>query len=152
MPFGLDAIGRAIDASDRIVGIKDDICGEFVQRMCLKYNGAVPIYAGGRKHNHRSMHPFGVDGCLSTFMVFELHVARAYWSAIRADDLATARRIIVEDDQPFFDLVAGCHGGFDAGMHAAMEAIGLCKRFRRLPYANATDENVETIRAFLVKR
>lgn len=152
IPFGLDAIGRAIDQSAQIVGIKDDVCGEFAQRMCMKYNGAVPIYAGGRKQNHLSMHAFGVDGYLSTLMVFKPDVARRYWGAIQAGDLGAARRIIMEIDQPFFDLIATCNGGFDAGMHAAMEVAGLCGRFRRSPYANATDDNVEAVRAFLARQ
>jgi dihydrodipicolinate synthase/N-acetylneuraminate lyase len=85
------------------------------------------------------MHPYGVDGYMSTFLHFNPSVAQAYWTAVTAGDLSTAADVIVRYDRPYFEAVLGLPGGFDAGIHATFEAVGLASRWRRAPYYDLSD-------------
>jgi 4-hydroxy-tetrahydrodipicolinate synthase len=146
--FGLETIRRALDASDRIVAIKDDVCGDFAQKLCLAEHHRVAIFAGGLKQNHLSMWPFGVDGYLSTFITFQPDVTRRYWSAISKNDRAATQAVIRDIDNPFIEHIVTYPGGFDAAIHGTLELFGLAGRWRRKPYYSLSDAEMERLRAF----
>lgn len=147
--FGLDAIGRAIDASPDVVAVKNDF-GGFARRLSLDYADRLAVLAGGQKVNHLEMLPFGGgQGYLSTFASLVPEVASRYWSAVTAGDLTLAARICSTIDIPFFETIIGLPGGFDAGMHAALEAVGVGGRHRRAPYHTLSEVEAEPVRAFL---
>ncbi len=146
--FALEVIAAALDRVEPIAGIKDDVCGEFARRLCLLAHDRCPVFAGGQKQNHMNMHPYGVDGYLSTFLNFKPEVAHAYWSAIEANDLPAARRVIADIDMPFFQFISSLPGGFDAGVHAAYEVFGVAGRWRRPPYYSLSDEEMERVADF----
>lgn len=138
--FGLETIGRAVDASSGVVSVKDDFGGDFCRQLCLQFHDRISILAGGQKINHLAMEPFGgAHGYLSTFACLVPDVAARYWSAIGRGDVDGARKICQLIDIPFFDTIKTLPGGFDAGMHAAMEAVGIAGRFRRPPYYSLSD-------------
>jgi dihydrodipicolinate synthase/N-acetylneuraminate lyase len=136
--LGLEVLGRLL-AEPRIVALKDDVCGEFARRVGSLCHPRWAIISGGQKQNHLDMHPYGVDGYMSSFLHLNPSVAQAYWAAIRAGDLAAAADVIERYDRPLFDALLGLPGGFDAGIHAAFEAVGLAGRWRRGPYHDLTD-------------
>jgi dihydrodipicolinate synthase/N-acetylneuraminate lyase len=110
----------------------------------------VAYFIGGQKENHLDVLPYGCDGWMSTFILFFPEVAQVYWRAVQAGDLATAVAIIERIDRPFFDLaLANPAGGFDAFIHAAIELGGVAPRWRRAPYANLDDAQMERLRATL---
>jgi len=148
MAFGLETVDRALAASERIVAIKDDMCGVFAQHLCMAHAGDVAIYAGGQKINHFSMWPFGAQGYLSTFATLNPAIASRYWSAVKQDDRDGALAVIRDVDAPFFDHVMTYTGGFDAAMHGAMELLGLCGRWRRKPYYSLSDAEMERLGEF----
>lgn len=148
--FGLEAIRRALDLSDQIVAVKDDMGGDFIQRLCMAEHERVAITAGGTKRHHLHMAAFGsTAGYLSTFMTFKPDIAHRYWNAIVTQDWGGARAIVRDVDVPLFDHVMGYPGGFDAAMHGIMELYGICGRWRRPPYHSLTDAELEKLRAFL---
>lgn len=148
--FGLEAVGRALDASADVVSVKNDVGGGFARRLSLDYGDRAAILAGGQKVNHLEMLPFGGgQGYLSTFASLVPEVAARYWAAVSDGDLPLARRICATIDVPFFETVLGLPGGFDAGMHAALEAAGVGTRHRRPPYHTLDAAQAEPVRAFL---
>ena len=51
----------------------------------------------------------------------------------------------------YFDLILKQTGGFDAGIHATLELFGFCNRYRRAPYANMSDAEMEVFKDELIK-
>ena len=150
--FGLRTIDMALDLSESIVAVKDDMCGEFARKLGLLAHERCALIPGGQKQNHMNMWPYGCDGYLSTFCNFRPDVSRQYWAAIEAADLAAARRIIAQVDMPYFDYIVHLSGGFDAGIHATYELYGLGKRWRRPPYHSLSDAEMDELAAFLTER
>jgi 4-hydroxy-tetrahydrodipicolinate synthase len=137
--FGIETIQRALDRSENVVAIKDDVCGEFGRRVSLLAHSRCAIFVSGSKENHLNSLPYGCDGHMSTFLTFKPEIARRYWKAIHASDLQAARGVIRDCDIPFFDLIKAMPGGYDAGIHGVLELFGLAKRWRRKPYHSLSD-------------
>jgi len=147
--FGLRAVDLALERSEKIVAIKDDVCGAFGRRLGLLAHERCPIISGGLKQNHLDAWPYGCDGYLSTFITFKPEVSHAYWSAIESRDMAGIRRIIGKTDMPFFAFCYAQTGGKDAAVHGVMEAFGITQRWRRPPYYSLSDAEMEKVRGFL---
>ncbi len=149
--FGLDTLRLVRDTAENVVAIKDDMCGEFARKMSLLVQDRWAVISGGQKQNHLNNHPYGCDGYLSTFITMQPRVAHDYWAAITTNNAAEIRRIIRDIDHPFFELVLGLPGGFNAGMHALLELKGLAGRWRRKPYHSLTDAEMESFAAGVKK-
>jgi 4-hydroxy-tetrahydrodipicolinate synthase len=149
--FGLRTLECTLSATRNVVAIKDDICGPFARKMALMVHDHWAIMSGGQKQNHLDVHPYGCDGYLSTFITFKPEIARRYWSAIERSDIPAAARVIRDFDLPFFELVGGVNGGFDAGIHAVLELFGICQRWRRPPYYSLNDAETEHVAEALRK-
>lgn len=149
--FGLDTLRLVLEATDRVVAIKDDMCGEFARKMSLLVHDRWAVISGGQKQNHLNNHPYGCDGYLSTLITFKPEIAHAYWQAVSANNLPEARRIIRDFDYPFFELVMGLPGGFNAGIQAMLELKGIAQRWRRKPYHSLSDQELEAFAAGLRK-
>ena len=146
--FGLETIRLALDLSENIVAVKDDMCGDFARRLCLLAHQHCAVFAGGQKVNHMNMWPYGCDGYLSTFMSFRPDIAWKYWHAIEANDIETARGVISDIDIPFFDFLIKT-GNWNAAMHGVLELFGICKRWRRKPYYSLNDKEMDGLAKFL---
>ena len=146
--FGLETIGRALDLSEDIVSVKDDMCGDFARRLCLLAHERCAVWAGGCKVNHMNMWPYGCNGYLSSFMLFKPDIAWKYWHAIEANDMVAARDVIRDFDNPFFDFLDKL-GDWNAAMHGTLELFGVCKRWRRKPYYSLNDEEMDRLAVFL---
>ncbi len=143
--FGLETLRLVRDTVENVVAIKDDMCGEFARKMSLLVHDRWAVVSGGQKQNHLNNHPYGCDGYLSTFLSLQPAIAHAYWAAISANNMADVRRIIRDYDNPFFELVMGLPGGFNAGIQAALELKNIAKRWRRKPYHSLTDPELEML-------
>jgi len=149
--FGLDTLKLVLEATDKVVAIKDDMCGEFARKMSLLVHDRWAVVSGGQKQNHLNNHPYGCDGFLSTFITFKPEIAHAYWQAVVSGNLAETRRIIRDYDYPFFELIMGLPGGFNAGIQAMLELKGIAQRWRRKPYHSLADQEIEAFAAGLRK-
>ena len=78
-------------------------------------------------------------------MLLKPQISHAYWRAITTNNQPEIRRIIRDYDNPFFDLVMGLPGGFNAGIQACLELKGIAKRWRRKPYYSLTDSEMERL-------
>lgn len=147
--FGYDTLKATLAATDNVIAIKDDMCGEFARKMSLLVHDRWAVVSGGQKQNHLNNHPYGCDGYLSTFISFKPEISHAYWRATQANDVAEMKRIIRDYDYPFFELVMGLPGGFNAGIQAMLELKGIAGRWRRKPYYSLSDAELEAFGANL---
>ena len=149
--FGLETVRLALAKSKNIVAIKDDMVGPFAQELGLLAHDRCALFAGGQKKNHLNMHPFGVDGYLSTFIQIKPKISHDYWAAIQANDMKTAWKITNDIDVPFFKHIMTLTGGWNAAIHAIHELTHIAKRYRRKPYYSFNDEEMDQLKDFLVK-
>jgi len=149
--FGIKTLQMLLDQVKGIVAIKDDYCGEFARKMALLVHDRWAVMSGGQKQNHLDALSYGCDGYLSTFISFSPEISRYYWEAITAKDLRTAQAMIKGYDMPFFDFISTLPGGFDAGMHGAMELFGIAPRWRRRPYHSLSEEEMGRLTDFFQK-
>ena len=152
MPFGLELLDALCDRVPGVVAVKDDVCGEFARKMGASLYGRTALISGGQKQNHMNALPYGCDGYLSTFIKFKPSVARDYWQAVQSKDYDRATAIINTYDVPFFDFIHALPGGFDAGLHGAIELFGVAQRWRPKPYHSLSDGDMERLAAFLTKK
>ena len=146
--FGLEAIRLALDASNGIVAVKDDMGGAFAQQLCLLARGRCATFAGGLKQNHLNMIPFGCDGYMSTYLPFEPEITRRYWSAVQAGDLDVAWEIARKYDADYYAFISRFPGGWNAAMHGTLELFGIAGRWRRKPYYSLDDAEMERLAGF----
>lgn len=149
LPAAIDVIETLYANVPGIVAVKDDLCGEFARKLCLVTHERWAIIAGGLKQNHMNMFPYGVDGFLSTHIIFKPDVTSRYWAAVERSDVAEMAAIIRDLDMPLFDYVKGVRGGFDAAIHGMLELVGLGERWRRPPYHSLTNEEMAELARFL---
>ncbi len=150
--FALGTVKRLADSVDNIVAVKDDLVGEFGRRLCLMVHDRWAVYSGGLKQNHLEVVPYGCDGYLSTFITFQPSVAQDYWKAIETKDMDRVRKILHEIELPFWDFlhtVPGAGVGKDGAIHAIYELYGITERWRRNPYHNLNDQEMEKLAGFL---
>ena len=147
--FGLESISKALEKSENIVAIKDDMCGNFAKKLCSLASGRCAVVAGGQKSNHMNMWKEGCVGYLSSFLSFHPKVAWKYWNAIEANDSDSAESVVNEIDKPFFEFIIKETPNWNAAMHGVLEIFGISKRWRRKPYQSLNDEEMERLRLFL---
>ena len=119
--------------------------------MTLKFADKCAIFSGGQKQNYLNILPYGATGYLSTLGMFRPDIAWKFDAACNARNFEEMRAIIRDYDMPYFDLIIKQTGGFDAGIHATLELFGFCKRYRRAPYANMSDAEMEVFKDELIK-
>jgi len=137
--------------TDRVMAIKDDCCNNVSRRMTIKFSDEYAIFSGGQKQNYMNIYPYGACGYLSTLGMFRPDLAWQFYAAAEKRDLEGMKAVIRDYDMPYFDLILKQKGSFDAGIHATMELFGFCKRYRRAPYYNLSDAEVEVLKDELIK-
>jgi dihydrodipicolinate synthase/N-acetylneuraminate lyase len=142
----IGVLDSVLKQTDRVMAVKDDCCNNVSRRMAMQFGERLAIFAGGQKQNFLNILPYGATGYLSTLGMFRPDISRAFYDACRRQDALEVRRIIRDYDIPYFDLLVKQPGGFDAGIHATMEIFGFGTRYRRAPYGNLTDADMEVFR------
>jgi 4-hydroxy-tetrahydrodipicolinate synthase len=145
----LAVIEGLLEEKNNVVAIKDDICGGYGRRMASLVNGRWAVLSGGLKENHLDILPYGADSYLSVYMRFKPEISYAYLRSIRAGDMAGAVDIINKFERPYFRMIEKTGSDFDSVIHASMEIAGICGRWRRKPYKDLDDGQMEIVKDFL---
>lgn len=140
------------DPESGLVAVKDDVCGEYGRRLGTLLNGRCAFLSGGCKYNYIDQVLYGADGYLSCFNRFRPDISKKFWELRQQGEIEKCMEIVKKIEIPFiFDLPEQLGLDFDCIIHTAMEIFGVCERWRRNPYQNATDEQMEKIKGFLSK-
>ena len=150
--LGLQTIERLHDEVENVVAIKDDVHGKFACKMTAMVHEKWAVFAGGGKHTHLEMVPYGAIGFMSTFVMFRPCVTADYWGAVERGDWERAGKVIVDHDWPFMDYIMDLPGGVDAGIHGVLELYGIAQRWRRNPYHSLNDKEMEQLHDFFKAR
>jgi len=149
-PLPLETMEILLEGKNRIVALKDDICGDYARRAAKLIDGRWAFFSGGWKKNHLDVMPYGdISGYLSVYARFKPVIARKYWDAIKAGNIGEASGIIKKYEFPlYYEMRSLFSGQMDAVVHASMEIFGLCKRWRRSPYYDLSDSQMDELKAF----
>jgi len=146
----IPVISELIQKETRIVAVKDDVCGKYGRKIAGVINEKIAILSGGLKENYLDIMPYKVNGYISVYIRFKPEIAHNFWNAVNNHDINEAVRIIQKYEQPFIEELSQKTGlDNDAVIHASMEIYGVCKRWRRMPYKNANENQMEIIRDFI---
>ena len=137
--------------TDNVMAIKDDVCNNVSRRMTLKFGEEYAVFSGGQKQHYLNTMVYGACGFLSTLGMFRPDITRKFEAACNARDLENMQAVIRNFDMPYFDLILKQPGSFDAGIKATLELFGFGTRYRRAPYRNLTDAEMEVFKAELIK-
>lgn len=151
MGFRMELVSRLYEEVPNVVAVKDDVCDEFGRRMSSLVHDRWTVIAGGSKQIHLYLAPYGSRGHLSTLITYKPDIARKYWKLVNARDYDKAAALVRDYDMPMFDAMMKLPGSFDAGMHAWSEIVGIHPRWRRSPYYNLTDKELNAFAAELDK-
>lgn len=151
-PLPLRTVGMLLDDRESgLVAIKDDICGLYGRRLGILAEGRCAFLSGGMKMNYLDQMLYGADGYLSEFMSIRPSVAMEFWQHIKAGNYERCMEIVKKIEIPFMiDLCEEIGLDNDGTLHAAMEVFGVCGRWRRNPYQNATEDQMEKVRGFFI--
>ena len=150
--LGLRTIERVCEEVDNVVAIKDDISGEFACKMTSIAHDKLAVFDGGGKAPYLKIVHYGAVGFMSTLIMAVPQHTASYWSAIERGDWEIAARIISNHDEPFRDYIFNLPGGADSGVHGMLELYGIAQRWRRNPYYNMNDEEMEQYQDFFKSR
>ena len=137
--------------TDQVMAIKDDVCNNVSRRMTLKFGEEYAVFSGGQKQNFLNTMVYGASGFLSTLGMFRPDITWKFDAACKARDIETMRAVVRDFDMPYFDLILKQPGSFDAGIKATLELFGFGTRYRRAPYRNLTDAEMEVFKSELIK-
>ena len=149
MTESLEVIRRLRDNVDGIWAVKDDLCGELGQRLSLLVHDRWAVFVSGTKRCCLDAVPYGCNGYMSVFILFCPAVTQDFWRAVRGEDHAATRKVIMQCDVPFWDFIRNSAGGPDAAVHGILELKGLAGRWRREPYYSLSHTEMEKLAAFL---
>lgn len=148
-PLPLETIEMLIDKNPRIPAVKDDISGQYGKKLATLVKGRMAYLCGGKKENFLYLYPYGADGYISKFMRFKTSIAHEFWGLVINKEFEKAAEYVNKYDAPFYDdLLRKFNITKDGLIHAAMEIYGLAERWRRPPYDNPDDEQMEMIKEY----
>lgn len=138
---------RKLVEMDEISAYKEEYPAMYSREVFEEFGSRINIFAGGQKGNFLTFRPFGMKAYYSTFSTFAPAVAKEFWTAVKANDMAAASRVVLRYDVPFFrgtPLGAWTH----AYWRGTLEVHGVAKRFLRPPEESLTDAQIAGIRDF----
>ena len=151
--FALETLRVVSETVDGVVALKDDSYdtwrkeSDFGKQAGRMVHDKWAIMCVWKRH-FLDASPYGCDGYLSPYLMFKPTIAQKFWEAVASGDAAAARQVVAEYETPLYDMLMACKGGGDAAMHGIYELFGIAKRWRRPPYYNLNDEEMDQLRSF----
>ena len=85
---------------------------------------------------------------MSTFIKVKPPIAQNHWHAIEEKDLDGQSRSSATMTRPALSSPGPLPGGFDAGIHGALELFGIAKRWPREPCCSLNGAEMEKLEEF----
>jgi 4-hydroxy-tetrahydrodipicolinate synthase len=133
----------------RICAFKEDGTLNYTIDMLVRYPNQWAYITGGTYKRHLAEWPYGVESYFCWGSGFASHVARGYWSAIQANDVAAAAKIVRETEAPFYGLLEKYPDMFQDVIRGALELNGVAQRYLRAPRRSLTDQELEEVASVL---
>ena len=133
----------------RICSFKEDGTLDYSLGMMIRYPGQWAYMTGGMYRRHLAQWPYGCEAFFSWASSFAPSVAQAYWSAVQANDLAAAARIVTDIEAPYFTLIERFPERFQDVQRGALELNGIARRYLREPRRSLTDAEMDELAAAL---
>jgi dihydrodipicolinate synthase/N-acetylneuraminate lyase len=133
----------------RICSFKEDGTLDYSLGTMIRYPGQWAYMTGGMYRRHLAQWPYGCEAFFSWASTFAPAVAQAYWSAVQANDLLAAAKIVTEVESPYFALIERFPERFQDVQRGALELNGIASRHLREPRRSLSDAEMEELEAAL---
>lgn len=155
------------DSVENVIAVKDDIGATLGKALARISDGKWALTISGSvaynkylfpKESFLEVYPFGYDGYISFYLSFKPEIAWSFWNSITSNDLRRAADITVRYEMTVTDFMESFMGGSgssgatqigaDALAHGTLELYGIAERWRRPPYYNLNDEEMDRLKCF----
>ena len=149
MNFGLKVMKNLKERAPGVIAVKDDFTGDFGRRLGLLSKDTWTFIMGGRKEKFMEAKDYGCNAYFSTFIPINPKIAQDFYKYVMTGNDEKAVEIVARYEIPFFDAIMKFKGGFDAGIRTAIYLNqGLIPFYRRPPYEDPTDSEINDLRDF----
>lgn len=146
------SIYDAVQPGDGIVAVKDDMNLPYGTRALSHIREKMAYLAGGLMETFLYYAPYGADGYLAVFARAFPQIDRLFWQRYNSGDIKGAAQIIEEYEIPFFKWCEDNNAHWDSGIRGLVEIAGLATRYSRYPFDHLTDEQIESLKHFLIDK
>lgn len=133
----------------RICAFKEDGTLDYSLGMMIRYPGQWAYMTGGMYRRHLAQWPYGCAAFFSWASTIAPNIANRYWTAVQANDLATAAEVIATIEAPYFSLMDRYPERFQDLHRGALELNGIAQRYLRAPRRSLDDGEMEVLAAAL---
>lgn len=132
---------------DGVVAVKDDTPMPYGMELGYRIREKFAFLSGGTASMFLEEAPYGADGYLSVYARCFPEVSEKFWKAYTGKSIKDAASIVEKYELPLLRIWDKMH--FDAVNHALQEIAGVGTRYRRSPYSELTEEQMEELRSML---
>ena len=140
-----------LEDEPNIMAFKEDVALEYAHEIQRRWGDRWPLISGGLFKRHYLLWPHGCRAWLDLFIHCCPKPAQEYWAALQRGDTAEAWRLMMRYELPLVKKGSTFRVGFDGFSHTLLEIAGVAPRWRRSPAPNATDEEVDDLRQFVLE-
>lgn len=153
--FALKVLEMLLEADNGVVCLKDDsydswrcVGSDFGRKAGTMAHDKWPIFAVW-KGNFLDAMKYGCDGYLSNFFMFKPEVSKKFYNAVQLNELEKAKEIVDKYEKNLKNIMLSFPGGMDAIIRGVFELAGVIYRWRRKPYYNLDDGEMEKLKDML---
>jgi len=130
---------------ENIIGIKD-ASGDynFAREVCIKLGNRFVIISGGSMRYYLWHWLWGAPAYITSIANLVPQIEIDFYSYLQRGDLESAKKIIVEYEEPFFEVMTKY--GWHQSLHSALKIFGLPAGKLRLPLVEPPKSHIEKMK------
>lgn len=141
------SVYEKLTPEDGIVAVKDDSPMPYGMELGHRIREKFAYLSGGTASMFLEEVPYGADGYLSVYARCFPEFAKEFWKTYQSGTIREAAAVVEKYEFPLMRIWDEMH--FDAVHHGLQEIAGVGTRYRRAPYVELTDEQMEKLRAMI---
>jgi len=145
----IDFFRRCADI-DNVVGVKEASANYNTCRdLLIELGDRLTIFGGGSMRYYLWLWLWGSPGYVTSIANLVPEIELRFYKYLQAGDIESARKIIVELEQPFFKIME--EYGWHQSLHAALKIFGLPANKLRLPLVELPKSHLEKMKREFIR-
>ena len=138
-----------IENEPGILAFKEDTQLDYAHEVLMRWGDRWPMVGGGGMKRHFLLWPHGCRSWLEPFVRCYPEPAMRYWKALQRGATDEAWDVVMRIERPLRQVAHQFPSGYNGFSQAMIEVYGVAPRWRRSPAPNATEAEMEDVRALL---
>ena len=149
VPYDVKILEKLSKISNFVAMKEDTKIDTFTKKIIINLRKDINIItSGGGKKQWLKFSKYGCQGWLSGISNLDPQIAIKFYSLYKEGNLAECKKIIKYLEKPFFKLKDKF--GWHLTIKAALEVLGLMKRYERKPMVSLEKEKIEEIKKMVI--